>query len=307
MEKKKKQLWIKVTLSIVIVLVIIAGVGYITLLNYFNKTEKVTIDTSNLNIQHEEIEKYENNKEIKNIALFGIDSVDGVSGRSDSIMIATIDTIHSKLKLTSIMRDSYVNIEDRGMDKINHAYAFGGPELAIKTINENFGLNIDSFMSVNFTSLPKIIDTLDGVEIAITDEEISHIAGINSAGTYKLNGDQALSYSRIRYATGGDYKRTERQRVVLDATLKKILSISVSAYPSTLNNVLPYIQTNMSDSDILGIGTKALGVANNGLMQERFPQDGYCEGEIIDGIYYLTFNRENTKKQFMDYIFDDKL
>ncbi|MDZ7548740.1 LCP family protein, partial [Clostridium perfringens] len=136
-------------------------------------------------------------------------------GRSDSIMILTLDSVHNKLKLTSIMRDSYVNIPGRGLDKINHAYAFGGPELAVRTLNENFDLNIKEFMAVDFTSLPTIIDKLGGVTINIIPEEISHIPGITSAGNQVLNGKQALAYSRIRYASGGDYKRTERQRTVV--------------------------------------------------------------------------------------------
>lgn len=110
------------------------------------------------------------------------------------------------MKLTSIMRDSYVDIPGHGDDKITHAYAFGGPELAMKTLNENFNVNVEDFMAVNFTSLPEIIDKLGGVKINIIPEEIHHIPGITSPGEQVLNGEQALAYSRIRYATGGDYK-----------------------------------------------------------------------------------------------------
>ena len=101
-------------------------------------------------------------------------------------------------------------------DKINHAYAFGGPQLAIKTLNENFNLNIEDFVAVNFDSLPEIIDMIGGVTVDITSEEVSHIPGISSAGTYNLNGAQALSYSRIRYATGGDYVRTRETKNNID-------------------------------------------------------------------------------------------
>jgi len=97
-------------------------------------------------------------------------------------MILTLDEEHKVMKLTSIMRDSYVDIPEHGDDKITHAYAFGGPELAMKTLNENFKVNVEDFVAVNFTSLPEIIDKLGGVKINITEEEISHIPGINSPG-----------------------------------------------------------------------------------------------------------------------------
>ena len=304
-KKKKMNPWVKGSLIIVSILVCIFLIGAFTVYRTLGKMQQVSVDTSDLSINYEEIQEFENHEEIINIALFGIDSEDGVAGRSDAIMVATIDPVHNKLKLTSIMRDSYVNIPDIGMDKINHAYAFGGPQLAIKTINENFGLDITDYMSVNFTSLPIIIDILGGVEINITDEEVSHIPGINSAGTYNLTGDQALSYSRIRYATGGDYVRTERQRTVLNALFNKASTLSVTALPGLLNEVLPHVQTSMNTSDILSLGTKALGSASNCLAQDRFPRDGYCEGTMIDGIYYLAFDQGTAKEQMMSYIFDD--
>ena len=297
--------WIKGSLIAGSILICILLIGAFTIYRTLGKMKQVSVDTSDLSINYEEIQEFENHEEIINIALFGIDSEDGVAGRSDAIMVATIDPIHNKLKLTSIMRDSYVNIPDRGMDKINHAYAFGGPQLAIKTINENFGLDITDYMSVNFTSLPVIIDILGGVEINITDEEVPHIPGVASAGTYTLNGDQALSYSRIRYASGGDYVRTERQRTVLNALFNKASTLSVTALPGLLNEVLPHVQTSMNTSDILALGTKALGAISNGLAQDRFPRDGYCEGTMIDGIYYLAFDQATAKEQMMNYIFDD--
>ena len=305
-KKGKMNPWIKGSLIVGSILICILIIGAFTVYRTLGKMQQVSVDTSDLSINYEEIQEFENHEEIINIALFGIDSEDGVAGRSDAIMVATIDPIHNKLKLTSIMRDSYVNIPDRGMDKINHAYAFGGPQLAIKTINENFGLDITDYMSVNFTSLPVIIDILGGVEINITDEEVPHIPGVSSAGTYTLNGDQALSYSRIRYASGGDYVRTERQRTVLSALFNKASTLSVTTLPGLLNEVLPHVQTSMNTSDILALGTKALGSISNGLSQDRFPRDGYCEGTMINGIYYLAFDQATAKEQMMSYIFEDK-
>ena len=163
---KKITIWI---LGVILVVILGAVGGVYFYGNYlFNKLEKVEIDKDNIGITEEVEEKLSQYSDsIINIALFGVDAVDGEAGRSDSIMIATIDTVHKKLKLTSIMRDSYVAIDGHGNDKINHAYAFGGPQLAIKTLNENFDLNIEDFAVVNFETLPKIIDKLGGIELDI--------------------------------------------------------------------------------------------------------------------------------------------
>ena len=288
--------------------IFIIGIGGVYIYgNYmFNKVEKIEVDKNDVGITEEVEEKlspYSNS--IINIALFGVDSADASTGRSDSIIIATIDTIHKKLKLTSVMRDSYVNISGIGNDKINHAYAFGGPQLAIKTLNENFNLNIEDFVAVNFDSLPKIIDMIGGVTVDITSEEVSHIPGISSAGTYNLNGAQALSYSRIRYATGGDYVRTERQRTILTKIFEKILTINPMKYSSLLNEVLPMVQTSLDYSKILELGTEVLKMGVTTLEQERFPLDGYCQGEMINGVYYLIFNKALTVEQLHNYIFED--
>ena len=300
----------KITLLIIgiiigVFLISIGGV-YIYGRHIYNKVEKVEVDKDDIGITEEVEEKlspYSNS--IINIALFGIDSADATTGRSDSIIIATIDTTHKKLKLTSIMRDSYVNISGIGNDKINHAYAFGGPQLAIKTLNENFDLNIQDFVAVNFDSLPKIIDMLGGVTVDVTEEEVSHISGINSAGTYNLTGAQALAYSRIRYATGGDYVRTERQRTILTKMYEKILNINQTQYTSLLSEGLSMLQTSLDYSKILELGTEVLKMGVTTLEQERFPLDGYCQGEMINGVYYLTFNKALTGEQLHNYIFED--
>ena len=303
-KRSKVVLWI---LGVVISILLVTIGGIYSYGNHlFNKIEKIEIDKSDVGIKDEVEEKLSAYSDsVINIALFGIDAEDGGVGRSDSIIIATIDTTHKKLKLTSIMRDSYVTIEGHGDDKINHAYAFGGPQLAIKTLNENFDLNIDDFVAVNFTTLPKIIDMLGGVTIDITSEEVSHIPGIDAAGTYTLTGEQALAYSRIRYASGGDYVRTDRQRTVLSKVFEKVLSINFTQYPSLLSEILPMVQTNLDYSEILNLGNEVLKMGVTTLEQERFPRDGYCEGKMIEKIYYLTFDKENTVQQLHDYIFED--
>ena len=318
---KKITIWI---LSIVLVIILGAVGGVYFYGNHlFNKLEKVEIDKDDIGITEEVEEKLSQYSDsIINIALFGVDAVDGEAGRSDSIMIATIDTVHKKLKLTSIMRDSYVAIDGHGNDKLNHAYAFGGPQLAIKTLNENFDLNIEDFASVNFETLPKIIDKIGGIELDIDADELEYINGyiahlnningtsepaIESTGIQHVSGTQALAFCRIRYTSGGDYKRTERHREVLTEIFKKIETMPVTSYPSLLLDILPMANTSLTYNEILDLGTEVLKLGDSSMELERFPRDEYCEGEMIDGIYYLSFDKETTVKQLHNYIFEDKI
>lgn len=317
---KKITIWI---LGVILVVILGAVGGVYFYGNYlFNKLEKVEIDKDNIGITEEVEEKlsqYSNS--IINIALFGVDAVDGEAGRSDSIMIATIDTVHKKLKLTSIMRDSYVAIDGHGNDKLNHAYAFGGPQLAIKTLNENFDLNIEDFAAVNFETLPKIIDKIGGIELDIDADELEYVNGyiahlnningtsepaIESTGVQHVSGTQALAYCRIRYTSGGDYKRTERHREVLTEIFKKIETMPVTSYPSLLLDILPMVNTSLTYNEILDLGTEVLKLGDSSMELERFPLDEYCEGKMIDGIYYLSFDKETTVEQLHNYIFEDQ-
>ncbi|HFD2047653.1 TPA: LCP family protein [Clostridium perfringens] len=292
-----------IILPLILVILGLVGVGTYYINSKINKVQKVEINKENLSINEKKVKE---EKHIKNIALFGIDAPKEKAGRSDAIMILTLDEEHKVMKLTSIMRDSYVDIPGHGDDKITHAYAFGGPELAMKTLNENFKVNVEEFMAVNFTSLPEIIDKLGGVKINIIQEEIHHIPGITSPGEQVLNGEQALAYSRIRYATGGDYKRSERQRVVLEAVFEKLKSTPTKEYPSLIDDFLPYVETNMSSMDIIKLATDAAPLVKGNLETARFPLDGYCDGKIINGVWYLVYDRQVTLNQIQEYIYDNK-
>lgn len=304
---KKKKILIRTGLGFLIIILFAISALITYGVSIVNNMDKVELDNKELGItDNEELKNYKNSSKIKNIALLGVDSEDGI-GRSDAIMIATIDPVHNKLKITSILRDSYVNIDGYGMDKINHAYAYGGPTLAIKTLNENFGLNIQDFATVNFESLPKIVEAFGGVELTITDEEAPHVTGLSSGGTYLLNGQQALDYSRIR-VVGNDYERTHRQRLILTAIFKKGLSMPVTSYPGILNTISPLLQTSLGTSDILSLATKVVGIGNGSLEEERFPRDeDILPADPNAQASYINFDIEAVRKKMQDYIFDDKL
>ncbi len=323
-KKKKKSLGFKIGMTLLFIIVLALTIGGTIFVNTMNKMNRVELDNSNLGIaDSNEFKDYDQYTKIKNIMLFGTDtSPTDPNGRSDSMMILTVDPIHNKIKVTSLMRDCYVPIDGYGEDKLNHAYAYGGPELAIKTINENFGLNIEDFATVDFTTLPKVIDLVGGVEINVTPEEFEDVNAViemdnwdfqkdtpklKAPGLQTLSGEQALSYSRNRSSDGGDFARTERQRVIISALFNKGLQTPVTSYPNILNKVLPLVTTNMTSSDILSLAKNVVSIGNGTLEQARFPLDGYAEGGYIDKIWYLLYDRETTKQQLQDYIFDDYL
>ena len=227
-------------------------------------------------------------------------------------MILSLDKAHKKIKLTSIMRDSYVNIPGRGMDKINHAYAFGGPQLAIKTLNTNFGLNIENFLTVNFTSLPLIIDKIGGVDINLTNGDLKYLnqhlgnksTPVNGTGIHTLDGEQAMAYCRIRY-DGGDQRRTERHRTVLEAVFKKIKEVPASKIPGIITDLLPYVETNYSSTEILGLGTSNMSLLNTDMVQYRLPEDGKYQGKNIKGVYYTVFDIKETKNDLKKFIYEN--
>lgn len=298
MSKKKLAI---ISVFFILLVAILGGGLYVSSL--LSKINKVDIKEENLGMT--DVSAMGDVSKIQNIALFGVDSKTD-KGRSDSIMILTLDQLNKKMKITSIMRDSYVNIPGKGMDKINHAYAFGGPELAIKTINENFGLNINKFITVNFDSLGAIIDSLGGVQLKITEEEVSKIPGINSNGVHTLTGEQALAYARIRYAKGGDYQRTQRQRNIIQSIYESFRYTELSDYPKLISSFLPHVTSNMGSSELLSVGTDFYKTISSGLEQERFPRDGEGKGTTINGIYYLQYDLNKAKEDMQKYIFKNE-
>lgn len=323
-KKKKIRKIVMMTILTIFLGMIFGASFYIsTLLNKID-TKKITTNEADLGITEETkklIEATDNGDDITNIALFGLDQQNlDEPGRSDSIMILTLDKAHKKIKLTSIMRDSYVQINGHGKDKINHAYFFGGPELAIRTINENFGLNIKGYVTVNFFSMEKIVDALGGITLDITKEEIpvmnyyiTELANLENVkpnfmknpGKQLLTGRQAVAYARNRYTGNGDFQRSERQRIVLSALMEKIQTAGVTKYPGLVSELLPYVQTSVSTLDMLNLGKDFLIAGIKNIEQERFPIDGYYKDAIIKDIWYLTFEEKETKDQFHKYIFED--
>lgn len=315
--KKKMATWKKVIIGIVVVAIVIiaSGMGYVYAT--LNKANRVELNKDSLGI-NENTQSTNKKDDIINIALFGIDAPNGQAGRSDADLILTIDKKHDKLKLTSIMRDSYVDVKGHGMTKLTHAYAYGGPELALNTINTNFDLAIDKFITVNFSSLPKVIDQLGGVDINITKGDLKYINGyienlnninktnspkIEGVGMHHLDGTQALAYCRIRY-DGGDQRRTERQRTVLEAILNKMKNTSPAKYPAILNELLPLVTTNISSSEFISLGKDILDTGATSFQDLKVPCDKHEDGKMINGIYYMTYDLKAETDELHNFIYE---
>lgn len=263
--KSKKKKILTIVIVIVFILLLFMGISIGLVYKYtsekMEKVQQIQIPQEKLGIEKEIEEKLE---EYTNIAVFGIDSSDleyKTGNRSDCIIIASINNNTKEIKLVSIYRDTYVNIEGHGLDKITHAYSYGGPELAINTINTNFDLNISEFVTVNFDSVSDVIDQLGGIEINIQENELQYINSyinstsnsvgkksvqITNTGIQTLDGIQAVAYSRIRYTEGGDYKRTERMRDVIIAIIEKAKTKKISELNNIVDNILPKVATNIT-------------------------------------------------------------
>jgi len=254
-----------------------------------------------------------------NIALFAVDRRNkSDEGNSDVIMIITIDQVTKKIKMSSIMRDTYVNIEGKGLDKINAAFAIGGPQLAIKTINQNFDMDIQEYINVDFFGTAKMIDALGGVEINVKPEEIPYLnnylkeisiieniptVDVTSPGIQKLNGKQTVAYTRIRAVGHGDYERTERQRAVLVALFNKIKGSGPGLYPVFMNQILPNMETSLSDMNLFKIGGDILNSKSKTIEQARFPLDASSKGIKVNNTWYLSANLKITTAAIHNFIY----
>lgn len=250
--RKLKAFGITVLILLVLLAILIGSIFWF-INSKLGMMQQVEIDEDDLNISEEVAESLSN---FRNIAIFGIDSREdsySKGNRSDCIIIASLNNDTKELKLVSVYRDTYVQIEGYGLDKITHAYSYGEAPLAIKTLNTNFDLNITEFVTVNFDAVQEIVDYIGGITITVTEEEVSYISGITEAGTYDLTGEQALAYARIRYTDGGDYKRTERMRDVLVAVLEKVKTFNISELNQFIDQLLPEVYTNITASDVFSM------------------------------------------------------
>ena len=263
---------------------------------------------------------------VTNIALFGIDTTDAsMVGRSDSIVVVSIDEKKKEVRLSAIQRDTYVEIEGHGKTKLNHAYSYGGPALAVKTLNQVFGLNIKDYAVINFTNMEKLIDALGGIELEVSkaymNEANKHIEmlawerqikakPIPKTGKQNLSGMQVLGMVRARDNVGGTAARSEMHEIVLTACFEKLKKKSVLEYPGVAKELMELVKTTLSSSEVTSTATKVL-LSDYTLRKAVFPleadQKGGYGGKIIKGVWYLTYNEEPGQQHLRDFVYDGKL
>ena len=248
-----------------------------------------------------------NTKDVTNLLLLGIDArTMKERGRSDSMIIVTINKKNKTIKLSSLLRDTAVTIPGRdkngdGQDdyaKLNAAYAYGGFNLLSKTIEQNFRLKIDKYVGVNFVVFPIAVDAMGGIDIYMTAKEASKVCapgqkledwerGFKKIGTeskvYHLNGYQALQYSRILHIDS-DFNRTGRQRKVIEQLIVKAKTMSFGTLNTILNQVLPQVATNMSGDELMGYALNAGSYANYAIDTSfHLPENGKYKGWTLPG------------------------
>lgn len=258
---------------------------------------------------------------VLNILLIGCDGRSkDERGRSDSMILCSINKNTKKLILTSFLRDTWVEIPGVGPQRLNAAYVFGGPQLLIKTMEANFHVRIDKYVRVNFYSFMDAIDQIGGVNIEVTDEELEYLNqyaqhqnrllgksnpaadNLPKSGRYTLNGVQALAYARIRYV-GTDFARTQRQRTIIEEMFKKAKDMSLSELDEFLERILPNITTNLEKGQIFSLILNASDYLSYERTQQSIPNLGSFKNMVIDGMMVLGIDFEKYNKELKESIY----
>lgn len=263
--------------------------------------------------------EFNEKKGITNILLIGLDARSlGERSRSDSIIISTIDSINKKIKLTSIMRDSYVDIPKYEAQKINAAYFYGGAQLLMNTIEKNFKIKLDKYIIINFNGFEDVIDALGGIEADVKSYEIKEMnkyigelrkvksTKITSNGIQHLDGQQTLAYARIRKVGGGSFERNKRQREVLALLVQKLNNISVMQYGTILTKILPNINTNIEPINFLEYAYTISRFKPINVEGLQIPVTELCEGRIYKGSWVLLMDKEQNSNVLNKFIFYDQ-
>ncbi|MBQ6797289.1 MAG: LCP family protein [Clostridia bacterium] len=242
--------------------------------------------------------------DVTNILLLGVDSNGDSGSRADTIMIVSITK--EGIRLTSILRDSYVYVPGHGRTKINHSYAYGGAELTMRTIESNYRIRIDEYISIDMESLVKVIAAVGGVTMEITDAEaqqINNYLGCNiSGGVRELTAEQAVYYSRIR-KIDSDFARTGRQRKLISALIEKCKSLGINELMAVATEVSPYLTTNMSQTRIATVALGAVGYITKPFEQLTVPIEGTYSFKTVSGMSVLSADLEENTKQIHEFIF----
>ena len=314
-EKKKKKHGLFKILFAEIIIIFFLFVGY----KVYDMMSKIQYNDQN----DSSIEKNDEVVEIsgyRNIAIFGVDSRDNGLDKgthSDTIIIASIDNKTKDVKLASVYRDTYVNIPNEGYNKINAAYFKGGYSLALSAINKNFDLDIQDYVTVNFEAVVNAIDMVGGITLDIEENELKYLndyvrslnkingtdsPGLKSAGTQTVNGTQATAYARIRYTKGGDFKRAERQRIVVTRMLDKVKSSDLITINKLIDKMFPQVSTNLSTTELLSLAKNVFSYDIVGQIGFPFEKDAHTYNRVS---YVFPINLQDNVTKLHEFLFNE--
>lgn len=250
--------------------------------------------------------EFERNSKTVNILLVGSDDTEEAGARSDTMILCSFNRKDNTITMTSFLRDLYVNIPGYGKNRINAAYSFGGVDLLRKTLKENFAVEVDGSIQVDFSCFESIIDLLGGVTMELTAAEAAFInkrveGSALTAGTHLLTGRQALMYARNRYDKDGDFSRTNRQRKLLQVMVDTCKHKRLTQMLRLMRELVPMVKTDIAKSDLTGYAMTLLPMLTNAeIRTQAIPvADGYRHAKI-DGRYVLVPDLEKNKQALAD-------
>ncbi len=310
-KKKPSAVFAKVFFTAILIFLLIFALVFGFISNLFGeinfddniKKENAFIDSSSL------IGK----RGVKNILLIGSDAREGDTVyRSDTMMLVSIDTNNKKIKLTSFLRDSWVEIPGKGYRKLNSATVYGGIQLLIDTIEYNLKINIDNYAMVDFAAFAGIVDTLGGVDVSVSQKESTYLnkffikegISVPAGDNVHLNGEEALAYCRIR-KLDSDFYRTERQRKVISAIKVKASEAKLPTLLKVVNEVTPYVQTDLSKGEIIKLSMKSsTSYLKYDIEQMSIPADGTWKSATKSGQSVLVFDIEENTRILHNFIYE---
>ncbi|KIY21205.1 MULTISPECIES: LCP family protein [Mesobacillus] len=281
-KKRKRIRWSSIFLLLILLVGAMFIYAYMQYRSGVNQSEKGTEPKK----QEYQFNGERDRNGLTNILLIGSDARGDEPSRSDTIMIASYNPDKESYKLTSIMRDTYVEIPGHGMNKINAALAFGGPELLRQTIKDNFDISLQYYSIVNFEGFVRLIDEAfpDGVKVDVEKKMSKGIGVTLEPGVQRLDGKHLLGYVRFRQDAVGDFGRVERQQSVLKEVGKEFASIqTLPKLPKLIGVVSPFVNTNMNTGDILYMGKGLISKENRDIETMRIPVEGLFENQRVSG------------------------
>ena len=315
--KKKKSRGKKVLTVLVVLLVLFGAVWYLAIGSIYGKMRYSRVET----LAGEPLKE----NGVVNILLIGSDSrTEGDDGRSDAMILLSVSSKTRTIHMTSLLRDMYVDIPGRDGNRLNAAYSFGGPELLLETVKQNLGIEVNRYAVVNFQAFANLVDAVNGVDLELTNEEVKWVnAYLNEynelrgmpmetdyldtslSGMIHLNGAQSLAYSRNRFI-GTDFGRTERQRKVLSAVMKKLPAALVTNPNGLINGLFPNLTTNLTQTECLRLSLMGGKLLTYDIVQESIPLEGTYSSVTIRGMDVLQVDFDRNRAYLQEQLYGKK-